>query len=358
MKFLKISAGVALALAMAGCGKDAASTANASTRSYEPKVLSDTTFAVQYRKNSSAALKPLVDAAVDSLWKSLSKAGSDSDAGKGRKFLEESGLRDADVKWAIVSIGGINIAEIERLNKAPDCAFAMAVEHDVDKVLAAFKGSLDESDKLTDVSIPGAKAWTVCATDKEPPNVQSFASLDGKLVLMAETPEKLERLVALYRDGKGASDKFASLSADGGSLLRAYVPSVGDLVKKAVEGTDGALDMFNMIMPDGARVVQSLAELEVSFAGADAGGALLRISLNAANDADADSIRTISNTGLLRLKATLNADESEGAKLAYAIFKDAKVVGEGNNCLLNLALPAEVLDSMVQAIKASVGGDD
>ena len=90
MKMLKITAAVAFALAMAGCGdsgsKDASASGAANTsgnaaanvaakpaKTYSPKVLADTEVAVQYRKNTSAALQPLVDALENVFKKALSK---------------------------------------------------------------------------------------------------------------------------------------------------------------------------------------------------------------------------------------------------------------------------------------------
>lgn len=375
MKFIKIAAGAALALAMVGCGKDAASSADgaaaSSTKSasaatsaakavvakkvYEPKALAGSTIAVQYRKNTSAALKPLVDTLVTSFKTSFSesfaKTADEEDAAQAKKFYTDSGLESADIKWALVTVGGVSLAEIES-DKVPEVAVAVAFDHDMEKIVAALVASLDEEEKkeLVETKVAGVKVWKIDDESAKADGAEPcFASLDGTLMLAATTPAVMERLVALYNGGKGESAAFASLSSGGDAVLRVFVPALGELVKKATEGSETDLSAVDMLIPNGSNILLGLGDVDLSVL-ANASGASLKLAVNTATDSDAESLRTMLNAFVTSYVEGLKESTDEEDKFAYSALKDLKLGGEGKAFVVTMPIPDDLIKKSAEEL--------
>lgn len=380
MKFVKVAVGAALALAMVGCGgQDAAPSADgaasapaakAVAKVYEPKALDGTAIAVQYRKNTSESLKPVVDAIAASFkngfTEALAEADGDDDAAKVKKLYADSGLEGADVKWALVTAGGVSLAELlSDKVQVPDVAIAVAFDHDIDKIVAALLATLDEDEKnrLVETKVAGLKAWKADDEDaKEAGAEPCFTSLDGKLFLGATSPALLERLVALYADGKGGNSAFETLSSGGGAVLRAFVPAFGELLKKAVEsgGSDG-LAAIDMVIPNGSKILLGFGEVDFAVL-ADASGVSVKLSVNTATDEDANSLRTMLNAYWTSCVESLKNSDDEEDKLAYSALKDLKLGGEGKTFTAKLPIPDDLikkaLEEMSEFTGAFVEADD
>ena len=381
MKMLKITAAVAFALAMAGCGdsgsKDAAASGAANTsgnaaanvaakpaKTYSPKVLADTEVAVQYRKNTSAALQPLVDALENAfkkgLAKDIAKKDGDKEVDKAKKFFKESGLQDAELKWALLTFGSLNVAEIETDDKVPDFGFAFAIDHDIGKIVAAFKNvglDAEKNETIDEIEVAGEKAWKIEDDDTKKQGVElCFASLDGTLLLAGVRRAVLGNLIALYRDGKGESDTFAAFAGDKSMTLGCYVPNLGKIVKSG--GQD--LSTIDMIMPDGSRIVKELADLSFAIKG-DSDGAEVKLLLNAGNADDGDSIRTIVKAALMPAVASMKNSDDEDSKTAYEIVKNLAIGGEGAAFTATLPVSKEAIAKLAAKVaeeSSDFFGDD
>jgi len=373
MKFMKFAAGAALALAVVGCGQEQSATSDAkdsaavvAAKVYEPKVMDGAAIALQYRKNTAEALKPIVDAMASCFKAGVSEGlakSSDEEVAKAKKFYTDSGLEGADVKWALVTVGeGVTIAELES-DKVPEVAVAVAFDHDMDKIVAALLATLDENEKkeLVETKIGGVKAWKVDNEDVKKDGAEPcFASLDGKLWLGATTPAVLERLVALYTDDKGASAAFATLSSGNDAVVRFFVPALGEFVKKAAAGHESELSAVDMLIPNGSKILLGIGEVDWALL-ANASGVSLKLSANTAAEGDAESLRTMLNALLTSAVDGLKESTDEEEKLAYSALKDLKLGGEGKAFVATMPIPDELVKKIadeISSVNGLLGGAD
>lgn len=359
MKFIKIAAGVALALAMVGCGRDSAPAAKTSAaKAYEPKALDGSEIAIQYSKNTSESLKAVVDT-LPPVLKAMfgdnfivSTIFSEDNVAAIKKFYTESGLEGADVRWALVTVGGISFAEIQGGGKIPEIAVAVAIDHDIDKVAAALIARLDEEQKkeFVETKVAGVKAWMKVWTDADESAKAlgeglCLASLDGKLLLVAPT-SVMERLVALYKDGKGESAAFASLSSGGDAVLRVFAPALGTLVKKAADGGEADLSAVDTLIPNGSKILLGLGDVDLAVL-ANASGVSLRLAANTATDNDAAALKTMLNALVKSYVDGCKELTDEDSKFAYYALKDVKFGSEGKTFVGTMPIPADLFTKML-----------
>ena len=343
MKFLKFACVPALALALVGCGGSEPSAATAA-RSYEPKVAEGSYGAVQYRKNSSKALAPLAEAARKCFNQGL-EAGKKGNGEVAKfdddvvKFLNDSGLKDADLEWGLVTLGNVSVADMTS-GKAPDLAVALCFKHDIARIVDAIKANLDAEDgeKIESATVAGVAAWTASSKDFPPEVKPAFASLDGTLLIGASSVDVLARQIALYRDGKGADASFAKLSSDSGALFRLYVKDVGGSVAKAIKGSEDMLDAANMVLPDGKNIILGLGELDFSITGSDTAGAAVALRLATRSADDANNLQSLIGGGLVPLRAQFQNAEDEQSKSAYELLSALKIAAKDSVFTADLPL--------------------
>lgn len=378
MKFVKLAAIAAIAASVAGCGKDdgakdakAASNASAPAaaaeapagkpvRVHSPKILSNAELAVQFRASDAPALKPfreLFKALVN-----LAVAEDKSGADELKSFLAASGLSGADVKWGLVTVGGVRLADIEKEGAVPEIAVAVSLTHDLVRIIDAVKAdNKEKAPQFVEFDADGVKAWKIFDKEMLTDNVTPVvASLDGTLLLAASDAAVLRRLVALYRDGRGESAAFAKMaSASNDEVVRAFIPSVGKLVKDAFDGSEDALSIVDMMVPDGSKLLLGLGELNYALS-ASGGSVVSSTELVTASDDDADTIRTLLKTAIMPLKANLKESTDKEDQLAYSAIKDIKVGGEGKTVSVVMPIPAEVVEAVADEMLkgAFIGGGD
>ena len=216
------------------------------------------------------------------------------------EFVDEVGLRNAKVGWAVLSAGEIKLNSSTMPDTIPETMVAIATDINVEKIVAYAKRKVEETSKgefkIDERTIAGEKAWWVVPQketinqDFKSKNLQPcFASLDGQLVLLASTPTALERQIRLYREGKGE-----------GQMLREFRPANGGLVLLAIKDLGAILrnlpSQRNIRLPmlqNGNELIQGIQKIELALASKSGQQLALTLKLRTASDEDADNLRTL-----------------------------------------------------------------
>lgn len=325
MKMIKLMACAALAVVCAvgftGCGSKDYS---------KPKVAEGAVFALAMRSPAKTSLAPLVEKYKLNDYKAaLEKMPDDAKA-----LFNELGLDKVETQWILVTVGG----ELA-MDKIPDVAVVAATTLDLEKVVAAAEKDKDKKAEFKKKDVAGVPAYEIVAKDEQV--VPCVASLDGKLFIGASSAAVLEKQIALYRDGKGASAEFASFKLVGNDILRAKTVKVGEAVKKALPDPE-MLKEVNSVIPDGDKLVLGLGAIELAAA-SDGKDLKLDLSVETAADADAEKLITAAKGGLMMATAAVKqeAAKDESAKAALGALESAKAVNEGKVAKLSVAAPAE-----------------
>ncbi len=369
MKFLKFACLGAVALALAGCG-DSNAPANAKSEgakapAYEPMVAEGTVAALQYRKNESKAFAPLASAFAKCIDKGsvLHKQGVFDE--EFAKFLDDSGLNDADVSWAMASLGEyFNLAKVASAALAPKVSVVVCFKHDAERIARAFNAVADKDDgeKIEKFTVAGVTAWKFVSKDFPTVFVPCFASLDGELLLAAATEESLANEIALYRDGKGADASFGKVCSDKTAVVRLYVKSVGDLLKEATKDTPESLDAADKILPDGKNVFLGLGELDFALTASDPAGVAYALKLVTRSDEDAESIRSVLGGFYTMAKAQCKDPKDDEEKLFAEFLNAIKLKTAGNVFAVDMpisdALVRKAAEEMENAANETLGAGD
>ena len=330
MKMMKQMACAALAAAVAvgitGCGDKASSTGG-----FQPKVAEGAFAALVARPMEKTSLAPLCKQYGLSMVDLMKQAPGDA-----QEIIKDLELDKAENKWVAVTVDALSADQIEKGD--PDFAVAIATSVDLDKVVA-YAQSKDKQkiDKATIANVPA-----YVAVDGEKPKAY-MANLDKQLILVASTSAGLEKLIALYRDGKGASAEFGSFALGANDIIRLKVAKVGENVKKSMPSPD-ALQMVNGFVPDGDKIILGMGAVELALGASDDGKNIkLDLSVETAADADADKLATLAKTGLMALTAQMKegAEKDADAKAAYEALQAVKIEAKGKVAALAASTAAD-----------------
>ena len=329
MKMMKQMACAALAAAVAvgitGCGDK-----TSSTGSFQPKVAEGAIAALVARPMENTSLAPLCKQ-YGLCVTDLMKQAPDKDA---QEIIKELGLDKAENKWVAVTLFPVSAEKLED----PDFSVAIATSVDLDKAVAYAQSK--EKQKIDKATIAGVPAYV--AIDGDKPKAY-MANLDKQLILVASTSAGLEKLIALYRDGKGASADFGSFALGANDVIRLKVAKVGENVKKALPDPE-MLKMVNSVVPDGDKIVLGMGAVELAFGASDDGKNIkLDLSLDTAASADADKLVTFAKTGLMAFTAQMKegAEKDADAKAAYEALQAVKIEAKGKVATLAASTAAD-----------------
>ena len=330
-KFAYAAVAAACAVGIAGCGSDA-------KKEYAgPKVAEGATIALAGREMTATTLKPICEKYgfgendLSNLPKEV------------KELLTDLGLDKIKAKWAAVTFGDITAAVQGK--GIPDFAVAIPTTLDLDKTMAAAEKKCKEK-KEEDISfkkttIAGVSAYEIASKkDKLAPCV---ASLDGQLVLCAASAAGLEKQIALYRDGKGASKDFGAFTLGANDILRVKVVKVGENVKKNLPDPE-MLKAVNQMIPDCDKMVLGLGTVDLALAASGDGKDIkLDMSVETAADADADKFATLAKTSLMTFTAQMKeaAGKDADAKTAYDVLQGTKVEAKGKVVALSASIAAD-----------------
>ena len=333
-----------------------------------PMVAADASLALGFRGTSSPGLQPFVDAMKEAL--GATGPTDDEQRLHARRFLEESGLLEADVRWAVMSAGPVTIAPGGGLAAPPDVFAAVSFAHDLAALVETYNRLRFETSPLIepDGEVAGLAAWRIRLSSDggEPPDgavpILHYASLGGEILLGASSRAALERLIAFYRGGgEDASSAFGSALSDGGALTL-FFPQFGEMANLAMEGGP-SLARFDALPPDMVRKILSLGGLTLTVAAGESGGLKLRIALDAASEKDADEFRALVALGLVKVRMDLRAAEKKAdtpvaaadIRLARESAQGTSVKAEGSRLVVSVPVSEAAVKRLAAAASSNVG---
>ena len=334
----------ALALALALCGYGAQAT-------FKPQVTHDVDFAIGVNLDREQAFK-VVDAYANMFFTDLAPSFGidDKDVGEARKqladfredpfreasedvrgFLERSGLRNAEYRWAVLSL-----AEFKMVDGKPSLdgiSLALAGTVDLDKLISACRQEKDCDVIFEKTQIEGETAWHI--VPEKDRNVREMkelhidlyvTSLDGRLVLAATSRETLARQIRLYSGGTGKGDALDGFSASDGELMHLHFSDLGGIQRKYAPRR--TLKELNQFIPDGDELLLGLEDLDVRLNVTPNGMLKDLLRLGTASEKDADTLRTLTKMGIMVLNAQMSK-EPQTANLTKKFFGEIQVGGTG-----------------------------
>ena len=372
-KFIGMGVAVlALSLALCGCGdrksnsesrsesnseskpdSESASSSDRAPGKFSPMVTKDATFALGVNLDKRQVFK-VVDAYLDQVCSWLQLRDKDVDQVKTivsrskkdlfacvpwelRDLLDEKGLRDAEFRWAVISLEDLNFDYYQPLH---GLSVAIAMDADLGKlipkdlVIRRIDKDYTNDVVFTEMSLEGEKVWHIHERINDPIESRGktivsdesyfpygllgdfihelnkdgidlhVASLDGQLLLAASSRGSLAKQIRLYRQGKGAGDALGGFSAKEGELIHLKVDNVGERIL-AIGGQNGVQEVAQLL-PDGERVIKGLGVFEGDVKVSSDGTVSTAASLKAASEEDADKIRTLAKVGLMAARSQWN----------------------------------------------------
>ena len=245
------------------------------------------------------------------------------------ELIKKSGLRDAELKWAALSMEGLEAVNGEQ---SPD-GFCVAIggKLDLEKAIAACQGETDCEVSFEKTEIEGEKAWRIAPNgDAEAGKLNGtsadpyVASLGGRLALLAMSRDAIAKQIRLYRTGAEKGDALGGFTAAKGEFLRFHVSGIGELVKQYVP--QGVLREIGYFVPDGAEMAVRLQTLTIDTKVQPDGMLSETIRLKAASEEDADTLRTLAKVGLMAVVAEVSKDP-ETPEVVKKMIKEAKIAG-------------------------------
>ncbi len=391
-KFIGLAVAVlTLSLALCGCGDknsksetksetksdtEPASSSNQTPGKFSPMVTKDAAFALGVNLDKRQAFK-VVDAYLDQFCGLMQLREEDVDELKGlvsrskkelfadaprklRKFLDERGLGDVDLRWAVISLEdlkirygvqvyGLSVAiagdvDLEKLIPK-DLVIRTFGAREVIKVREATNKVVRSSTKISqddrspqmdfveernrnipsvitndavvfkEMMLEGEKVWRIEPQDEsilprrelERAGIYPHVtSLDGQLLLAASSRNALVKLIRLYRQGKDAGITLGDFSAKEGELLHLGVDNVGERVRQTVRRSD--LRELTQVMPEADQAIRRLGALEADVKVSPDGMLQTSASLKAASEKDADMIRMLAKVGLMKVRSQWSED--------------------------------------------------
>ena len=246
-----------------------------------------------------------------------------------REFVEKSGLRDAKLTWAVVSVEDFQIAK----GKPQPAGLSLAIggKLDLEKLIAAAQGEKDCDVSFEKMELDGETAWHIVPTkDREASELKELdidpyvGSLSGRLVLFATSRDALAKQIRLYRKGMGKGDALNGFSAANGEFMRLKLSGIGDFVQQNVTQDD--LQQIGDFVPDGDKIIGGLQNLTIDTKVKPDGKLSETIRLKTASEENADTIRTSAKAGLMVATAQMSNDPKT-PKGVTQLIKDVKIGG-------------------------------
>lgn len=285
-----------------------------------------------------------------------------------KPLLERQNVANG-LKWCVLTVGNVSKFEEGKPVRVPDVGLAVALpKADGEACRAEIEKALDSSDELkeakkelqagveiADAEIAGCKAWKLvfkgdAVQALKAAKLENLAPcgawLGEDLFLAASNEKALADLIALHRDGAGASGKFAF----GKALCCGIVAEPGRLAAQQLDDDDlkGA--------PGGAAFIKSLTDLRLTVGLSEDGKRITYAASVMTGDAKVAKELREQVTGLLAMgKMGMAAGEQNGAPsddaaLAKALFDSVKIEGEAD-IRVSFSLP---LDQLMGRMKKEI----
>ena len=335
---------LSLSLLVSGCGDNSS---GKSGSLFKPLVTKDAKFALALNLDKDQAFK-IVDAYLKMVSDMHILEGDDLEEAKEKieackkdifaccdsnperlEFIERSGLRNAKLSWAVVSMEDFKVAA--SAPRPVGLCVAIGGKFDLEKFIAARQGEKDCDATFEKMELEGETAWRIVpngdkqAKELKEANIDPYvASLGGGLALLAISRDTLAKHIRLYRKGAGKGDALDGFSAAKGELMRSHLSGIGEFVKQNVP--QDVLREANEVVSGGDKIVAGLQSLTIDTNVNSDGTLSGTIRLKAGSEEDADVIRTLAKTGLMAATAQLSKN-SERPEDVQKAFKEIKIAG-------------------------------
>ena len=277
----------------------------------------------------------------------------------GRKFIDKSGLRDADVRWAVLSMDSLKV--VDGVPQMDGFSCAIGGKADLKKLISAIQEEPDVEISFEEMTLEGEKVWRVAPQKEKGIKEMNKAhvdphvtSLDGGLVLVAMSRDALAKQIRLYRKGEGKGDSLGRFSAADGELMLFHISNIGDLLRRNISRRD--LQMINQVIPDGDELVCGLRSLDIETAVRPDGMMSDAIRLETASEKDADKLRTLAKTGLMTASAQM-AREPNVPENLKKVFENVKIGGTDGRVDIqcgSIGLPGIMAGALFPAISSAM----
>ncbi len=225
-----------------------------------------------------------------------------------RSFLNESGLNEARLQWGVLSCGNMPGGDDF---EPKGVSLVVAGSIDFEKFMKALQAECakdpDSDVKITETAVEGVKAFRIVPQDAETVKEMKdraidpcVASLDGRLVIMAQTPDTLAKQIRLFRGGEARNSALDGFSSARGSVASLVIADFGGLVKKNKQDVN-----FDAILPNGGEIISGMKFFVFDLQATPAGALRLSTRTQAASEEHADMLRTFFKTGLMTGRAQL-----------------------------------------------------
>ena len=281
-------------------------------------------------------------------------------------FLKESGVLDADYRWAVLSMDSIPDMNGGSGGIPDGLSLAIAGNLDLAKFMQAAQRKLAEKEEdaatFTETSLEGEKVWRlVPANEKaaqEMKNVKAdpyVAWLGGQLVVVTLSRETMVKQIRLYRKGEGL-DAALHGGDVAGATAYAFMSGIGKMVRQGVPAEN--LESLKAMLPNGDNIILGLKAAELKVLAASGESVQASFIVHAASEQDADPLRTVAKAGLMTARAQL-AQQPGMPKAVLRAMESLKVGGANGAVELSFTSTVSDLVAVLASVMSEMtGGQD
>ena len=367
-RFILASA-LALASALGGCGDR--------RDGFSPMATKDAALVLGVNLDKDQAFK-VVDAFVDrisgvvDLWDDAKEAKKKIAAYRqdlfrdvppeARAFLDESGLRGAKCRWAVVSMDEFPVGR-EGAAILKGASLAIRADVELEKFFVAAERKLSESTvnaaAFTEEAVENERVWHLVPKNARVADSMKRANADPyvawlyrQLVLVAFSREKIVELIRLYREGYGQGDALRGFDARKGEVLRIWQPDSGKYLQKVLPRA--YLQNLKQLMPNGEQALTNLKSNTFDVKASADGTTSMYFTFEAASEEDAERLRTLTKMNLMMGNAQMEKGSRMPKGLAQKMFGGVKVGGTGAKIEIQGADLALVAGSLFPAVSSAI----
>ena len=281
-------------------------------------------------------------------------------------FLKESGVLDADYRWAVLSMDSIPDMNGDSDSIPDGLSLAIAGNINLAKFMQAAQRKLAEKEEdaatFAETPLEGEKVWRlVPANEKaaqEMKNVKAdpyVAWLGGQLVVVTLSRETMVKQIRLYRKGEGMDTALHGGDVAGATAY-AFMSGIGKMVRQGVPAEN--LESLKAMLPNGDNVILGLKAAELKVQATSGESVQASFVVHAASEQDADPLRTVAKAGLMMARAQL-AQQHGMPKAVLRAMESLKVGGANGTVELSFTSTVSDLVAVLASVMAEMtGGQD
>ena len=278
-------------------------------------------------------------------------------------FLRESGVLDADFRWAVLSMD--EMPEKDGEDSIPEgTSLAVAGDVDIEKFLRVTQRKLAEDEetasRFAEMTLEGERVWHLVPTSETSAREMKKAGidfyvawLDRQLAIVTMSRDVMARQLRLYRRGEG---KIGAMRGDDVYDADAYffVSGIGNAVREFASSKD--LEDWKAI-PNGEEVCRGLKTLEAKLKAGAGDSVSMSVRVSAASRHDADVLRTVAGLAFVGSRSNLVETYGDKGKALANILESVKVGGADDVIEISLITSISDLATALCPFVAEAMGD-